>query len=252
MNPQHTQEKMKEMRLLGMAKAFQSCLESRQAESFSHDELISYLIEAEWEDRQQRKIQRYLNTARFRYPASIEAIDFSHPRNLDKNQLLPLANCQFLDKKECLIITGPTGVGKSFIASALGHQACQQGYKVLYFNTAKLFARLKMAKADGSYLKEMNRLEKQDLLILDDFALQPLDASSRLMLLEIMEDRHGRKSTLFTSQLPVSKWYEVLEEPTIADAILDRLVHTSHRLELKGESLRKKQKGKEDIEKQIN
>lgn len=252
MNPQATQEKMKQMRLLGMARAFQSSLETRRSENFTHDELISYLIEAEWEDRQQRKIQRYLTSARFRYPASLEAVDFSHPRNLDKNQMLRLANCQFLDKKECLIITGPTGVGKSFIASAIGHQACQQGYKVLYFNTAKLFARLKMAKADGSYLKEMNRLEKQDLLILDDFGLQPLDTNSRLMLLEVMEDRHGRKSTLFTSQLPVNKWYEILEEPTIADAILDRLVHTAYRLELKGESLRKKQKGKEGIEEQIN
>jgi DNA replication protein DnaC len=245
MNIQATEEKMKQMRLLGMVRAFRTCLETRQAENYTPDEMISYLIEAEWEDRQQRKIQRYLTTARFRYPASLEAVDFQHPRNLDKNQLLRLTTCQYIGKKENLLITGPTGVGKSYIASALGHQACQQGYKVLYFNTAKLFARLKMSKADGSYLKEMNRLEKQDLLILDDFALQPLDASSRLMLLEIMEDRHGRRSTLITSQLPVSKWYEILEEPTIADAILDRLVHTSHRLELKGESLRKKQREKE-------
>ncbi len=243
---QATQQKMKQMHLFGMAQAFQTSLESRQAENFTLDELMSYLIEAEWEDRQQRKIQRYLTTARFRYPASIETVDFQHPRHLDKNQLLRLANGQFVEKHENLIITGSTGVGKSFIASAIGHQGCQLGYRVLYFNTAKLFAQLKMSKADGSYLKEMNRIEKQDLLILDDFGLAPLDTTSRLMLLEIMEDRHGRRSTLITSQLPVSQWYEVLEEPTVADAILDRLVHTAHRLELSGESMRKKQKGEKE------
>ena len=245
---QATQQKMKQMRLLGMAQAFQTSMESRQAEKFTPDEWMSYLIEAEWEDRQQRKIQRYMTTARFRYPASVERIDFDHPRHLDRNYLLRLANGQFLDKKESVIITGSTGVGKSFIASALGHQACQLGYRVLYFNTSKLFAQLKASKADGSYLKEMNRIEKHDLLILDDFGLAPLDTNSRLMLLEIMEDRHGRRSTLITSQLPVSQWYEVLEEPTVADAILDRLVHTAHRIELSGESMRKKQKREEKNE----
>ncbi|MCK4465859.1 MAG: ATP-binding protein [Bacteroidales bacterium] len=133
-------------------------------------------------------------------------------------------------------------MGKSFIASALGHQACQHGFKVLYSNCSKLFDKLKITKADGSYIKEINKIEKLDLLILDDFGLKPLDNNQRLMLLEIFEDRHGKKSTVITSQLPVSKWHEIIGEPTIADAILDRLVHSSHRIVLEGESMRKKYK----------
>jgi len=146
----------------------------------------------------------------------------------------------FINKGENILITGATGVGKSYLSSALGHQACQSGYKTLYFNTQKLFSRLKMLKADGSYTKEISRMEKYDLLILDDFGLAPLDSTARMFLLEIIEDRHGRKSTIISSQLPVAKWYEVIGESTIADAILDRMVHTAHRIELKGESLRKK------------
>jgi len=167
-------------------------------------------------------------------------IDFSAPRGIEKNQLLRLASCQFLERKENILITGPTGVGKSYLASALGHQACMKGFKVLYYNTTKLFAQLKLSRADGSYLKLINRLEKQDLLIMDDFGLQPLDEENRLMLLEVIEDRHGRRSTIITSQLPVIKWHELFQEQTIADAVLDRIVHTAHRLELKGESMRKK------------
>jgi DNA replication protein DnaC len=140
------------------------------------------------------------------------------------------------------LITGPTGVGKSFIASAIGHQACLLGYRILYFNTQKLFAKLKILKADGTYLKEMTRIEKCDLLILDDFGMQNLDNATRMNLMEIIEDRHGRKSTLIASQLPVASWYEVIGESTIADAILDRLIHGAHRMELKGSSMRKKYK----------
>lgn len=150
-----------------------------------------------------------------------------------------LAECIFIKKKEDLLITGASGVGKSFVASALGHQGCQLGYRVLYFNTQKLFSRLKTAKGDGSYNKEVSRIEKYDLLILDDFALQPLDNYNRNTLMEIIEDRHGRKSTIIASQLPVSMWYDVIGESTIADAILDRLVHKAHRIELQGESMRK-------------
>ncbi|MNT39645.1 transposase [compost metagenome] len=140
------------------------------------------------------------------------------------------------------MVTGSTGIGKSYIASAIGHQACILGYKVLYTNTPKLFAKLKMAKADGSYIKEMARIERQELLILDDFGIQPFDAQSRAALMEIIEDRHGKSSLIITSQLPVSKWHEVIGEKTIADAILDRIVHDAHRIELKGDSLRKKKK----------
>lgn len=234
--------KMSQMKFYGMQHAYQTLLDSNQNHSLTNDEIISMLIQAEWEDRENRKINRYLRTARFRYQASIEEVDFTSKRGLDKTQVLRLADCSFINKKENILITGPTGVGKSYLASALGHQACLQGYKTLYFNTQKLFPQLKMFKADGSYLKQMSKIERHDLLILDDFGLELLDNSSRMMLLEIIEDRHGRKSTIISSQLPVAKWYEIIGDSTVADAILDRMVHTANRIELKGESLRKQMK----------
>ena len=246
MNYEETFRKMRVMRMLGMHEAFKLSLETKQHQQLASDELIHLLIEAEYEDRQNRKIHRYLKAARFRYQSSMEEVDFYAPRGLDKNQLLRLASCQFLEKQENIIITGPTGVGKSYLASALGHQGCMKGYKVLYYNSAQLFTQPKMSRADGSYVKLINRLAKQDLLILDDFGLHPLDEENRLMLLEVIEDRHGRRSTMVTSQLPVIKWYELFQAQTIADAVLDRIVHTAHRIELKGESLRKK---KSDITK---
>ncbi|UPK69695.1 IS21-like element helper ATPase IstB [Chitinophaga filiformis] len=232
-------QKLGQMKLHGMNQAYSAVLSNTRSESITHDEFIHILVQAEWEDREGRKIGRSLKNARFRYQASIEEIDFTKSRNLDKTHLLRLAECIFIKKKEDLLITGASGVGKSFVASALGHQGCQLGYRVLYFNTQKLFSRLKTAKGDGSYNKEVSRIEKYDLLILDDFALQPLDNYNRNTLMEIIEDRHGRKSTIIASQLPVSMWYDVIGESTIADAILDRLVHKAHRIELQGESMRK-------------
>lgn len=239
MNEQ-TIEKMKTMKLYGMVRSFRTSLENPERADFSADEFISMLVEAEWDERYNRKLDRSLKNARFRYKAAIEQINFKTERHLDRNYLLRLADCGYIDKKENIIITGSTGIGKSYIASALGHQACSMGYKVLYEHSTKLFARLKMCKADGSYLKEITRMEKQDVLIIDDFGIQPLDAQSRTMLMEIIEDRHAKRSTIFTSQVPVNNWYEVIGEITIADAILDRIVHDAHRMELKGESLRKK------------
>jgi len=208
------------------------------------DEMVSMLVNTEWDDRNNRRIERQMHNARFRYKANIEQLHFDVDRNLDKNQLMRMAECTFIQRKENLLITGSTGIGKSFIASAIGNQACTLGFKVLYTNTTKLFTRLKMAKADGSYIKEIAKIERQDLLILDDFGLQPLDASNRSVLMEIIEDRHGNRSTIITSQLPVAEWYEVIGEQTIADAILDRVVHNAHRMELEGESLRRRQKNK--------
>lgn len=231
-------EQMNNMKFYGMLAAYRSVAESKQ--SFTNDELISMLIQAEWEDRENRKINRHLKAARFRYHASIEEISYEPTRNLDKNLIIRLADCSFIKRKENILLTGPTGVGKSFISSALGNQACHQGYKVLYFNTQKLFTWLKMSKADGSYIREINRMEKQDLLIIDDFGLQEMDHQTRMSFLEIIEDRFDRKSTIISSQLPVNKWYEVIGDSTIADAILDRMVNGAHRIELKGESLRKK------------
>ena len=232
--------KMSQMKLHGMLRSYQTMLDSNQHHDMTHDELINILIQSEWEDRENKKITRYLTIAKFRYAASIEEINFATNRGLDKTQVMRFADMGFIAKKENILICGATGVGKSFLSSALGHQACQSGYKTLYFNTQKLFSRLKMSKADGSYPREISRIEKYNLLILDDFGLAPLDNVARMFLLEIIEDRHGRKSTIISSQLPVAKWHDVIGESTVADAILDRLAHTAHRIELKGESLRKK------------
>jgi DNA replication protein DnaC len=239
MNEQ-TIEKMKTMKLYGMVRAFRTSLESGVTEKSTADELLSMLIDSEWDERFNRKLVRTVRNARFRYKAAVEQINFDNNRMLIKNQVLRLADCGFIDKKENVLITGSTGVGKSYIASAIGHQACSMGYKVLYEHSSKLFARLKGGKADGTYLKEITKIEKQDLLIIDDFGIQPLDQQSRAILMEIIEDRHGKKSTLLTSQVPINQWHEVIGEQTIADAILDRIVHDAQRLELKGESMRKK------------
>lgn len=236
---QQTLEKLKEMKLYGMARVFTTSLESK-TEQFTTDEIVSTLVEAEWDERYNRKLTRSVQRARFRYKASVEQITFAPDRELNKNHILRLADCQFIKKAENVIITGSTGIGKSYIASALGHQACSLGYRVQYEQCSKLFARLKMAKADGSYLKEIARIEKMHVLILDDFGIQPLDTQSRTSLMEIAEDRHGKTSIIFTSQVPVSKWFEIIGEQTIADAILDRIIHNAHRLELKGDSMRKK------------
>lgn len=232
--------KMSQMKLHGMLRSYQTLLESNRHHDLTQDEFINMLVQAEWDERENKTITRNLRLARFRYKASVEEINFAAQRGLDKTQFLRLADMGFIDRKENVLITGATGVGKSFLSSALGHQACQSGYKTLYFNTQKLFSKLKMLKADGSYNRELSRIEKYDLLILDDFGLASLDGVSRMALLEIIEDRHGRKSTIISSQLPVAKWYEIIGDNTIADAILDRMVHTAHRIELKGASLRKK------------
>jgi len=242
---EETVRRMKQMKLLGMAAAFRASFEQEQMSNLTNDQMISMLIEAEWDDRNNRRIERRLRQAKFRYIANMEQILFNEDRNLDKNQLMRLAECSFIDKAENIMITGKTGVGKSYIASALGNQACTLGYKAIYANTGKLMSRLKMAKADGSYLKEIARIEKHDLLILDDFGLQPFDNLSRSALMEIVEDRHSKRSTIITSQWPISDWHEIIGEQTLADAILDRIVHSAHRMELLGPSLREKLSGKQ-------
>lgn len=240
MNNEATISKMQKMKLHGMLRAFNQSLEAGMMNKFTTDELLGHLIDAEWDDRHNRRLKRLIKAAKFRYQASLEEIDFKLDRGLDKNLLLRFSSCSWIEKKRDIIITGPTGVGKSFLASALGFQGCMYGFKVIYFNCSKLFSQLRLSKADGTYNKELDRIQKQEVLVLDDFGLHPFDTQSRLSLLEIMEDRHGRGSTVISSQFPVKSWHEIIGEPTIADAICDRIIHSAYRIELKGESVRKK------------
>lgn len=235
-----TVTKMKQMKLHGMHNAFKTAIESGKTDHYTLDQFISMMIDAEWDERHNRRIERSIANARFHYKSNIESINFDQSRNIDRNHILRLAECSFVEKNENVLITGSTGVGKSFLGTALGYQACIEGYKVSYFNTSKLFAKLKMAKADGTYLRELAKIQRQDVIILDDFGLQALDNHNRITLLEIIEDRHNNGSIIVTSQIPVQGWYDIIGEKTIADAILDRLIHQSHRVELHGESMRKK------------
>lgn len=235
-----TVTKMKQMKLHGMHNAFKTAIESGKTDNYTIDQFISMMIDAEWDERHNRRIERSIANARFHYKSNIESINFEQSRNIDRNLILRLAECSFVERNENILITGSTGVGKSFLGTALGYQACIEGYKVSYFNTSKLFAKLKMAKADGTYLRELAKIQRQDVIILDDFGLQALDNHNRITLLEIIEDRHNSGSIIVTSQIPVQGWYDIIGEKTIADAILDRLIHQSHRVELHGESMRKK------------
>ncbi len=234
------ENQFKQLRLQGMYITWKALMETRQHHELSFVEGLEVLLVAEAQDRTNRRFERLTKTARFRYQATIEELNFNTSRGINASQITELATGGYLTKGESVLITGSTGCGKSFLASALGHQACSQGSKVLYFNTQKLLMQTKMSRLDGSFLKFFEKLAKANLLILDDFGLSHLDKQQQIDLMEIIEDRHGQSSTIIASQLPIGSWYEIIGEATIADAILDRLVHTSHRIELKGESLRKK------------
>jgi DNA replication protein DnaC len=197
-----------------MARAYETSLENDRLMSLSADELLMMLVRAEWDGRQNRNIERRLRNARFRYQSCMESIDYQAERNLDRNQLLRFAECNFIRKHENIIITGSTGIGKSYLTTALGHQACTIGFKVYYANFVKLFSRLKMGKTDGSYLGEISKIERQDLLNIDDFGLVPIDSQNRSVLMEIVEDRHNKASMIIPSQLPVNCWHEVIGEKT--------------------------------------
>lgn len=242
MNTNATIEKMQKMRLIGMKRAYESSFETRNQDTFTNDEFIAWLIESEDNQRNNSRTERLIKNAKFHYQASIEEISYTNDRELDRNLLTRLSDCSFLDRHENIIITGCTGTGKSFLATALGYQSCVKGYKTMYYNLGKLFSKLMIAKADGSYIRELAKIENCDLLIIDDFGLQAINNDKQQILMDLIEDRNHKKSTIFCSQLPVKNWYDLIEEKTIADAILDRIIHTAIRFELKGESMRKKMK----------
>lgn len=234
-----TLEKLNRMHLYGFERAYREITGNAQQEKFTADEIIAHLVDAEFDDKYNKKLSRLISQAKFKQQASFEQMDLYHPRGLDKNYLLRLQSCDWIMKSRDLLITGPTGVGKSFIACAFGFQACVCEFKVMYVTANKLFDRLLLAKADGTYLKFIDAMSKYRLLIIDDFGLKKLDNKQCTMMLDIIDDRHGKSSTIITSQLPVKTWYDCFCEPTIADAILDRLTNGSYRIDLQGESMRK-------------
>ncbi len=235
-----TIEKLHTLRFTGMAAALQEQMEMDITDSLSFEERLGLLLDREQAVRETRKMQTRLRKAKLRQDAAVEDIDFRHPRKLDKSLVVRLADCHWIKDHTNLIITGPTGVGKSYLACAFAQKACREGYSALYFRMSKLFEDLALAKGDGRYLKLLTAYAKTDLLILDDYGLATLNQEQRHDLLEILEDRHNLKATLVTSQLPVKHWHEQIGDPTLADAILDRLIHTAHKIELDGESMRKK------------
>lgn len=234
-----TIEKLYSMRFTGMAVALEE-QQNMDIADLCFEERLGVLLDREYAVRETKRMQTRLRKAKLRQDASIEDIDFHHPRCLDKSVVIRLADCRWIKDHNNLIITGPTGVGKSYLACAFAQKACREGFSALYLRLSKLFENMSLSKLDGRYLKLLTVFAKTDLLVLDDYGLASLNQEQRHDLLEILEDRHELKSTLVTSQLPVKHWHEQIGDPTLADAILDRLVHSAHKIELEGDSMRKK------------
>jgi DNA replication protein DnaC len=237
-----TIEKLKAMRLMGMVSAFEDQQKTPDIGSLSFEERLGLLVDREQTERDSRRLKTRLTKAKLKQQACIEDVDYSGNRGLDKSQLLELASCQWIKGAHNLLVCGPTGVGKTFIACAMAQKACREGLTAVYYRLPRLMGDLMIAKGDGRYSRLLLNLSKVDLIVLDDWGIAPLSADNRRDLLEILDDRYERKSTLITSQLPVDKWHRYLEDPTLADAILDRVVHNAYRIELKGESMRKRKK----------
>jgi DNA replication protein DnaC len=235
---------LRELGLHGMAKAFGEIEASDEAATLSHPEWLGLLLDAEATNRRNKALLARLRYARLRHQAVVEDVDYRAPRGLDRALFNKLAEGSWIDAHDNLILCGPTGIGKSWLACALGHKACRDNRSVLYQRIPKLFADLALARGDGRYARLLRSLSGVQLLVLDDWGLHPLDAAARQDILEILEERYGRRSTIITSQISVDKWHELIGDPTYADAILDRIVHNAHRINLAGDSLRRKRAGK--------
>lgn len=236
---EQTLEKMNVMKLSGMAEGLRQQLGSAEHAKLAFDDRLGLLVDAEWIAREQRKLAKRLHAAKLRYPASIEDVDFKHPRGLDRQQVLSLGNGGFVQSRHNLVITGPTGVGKSYLACAFVERACRLGYKASYIRLPRLLQQLAVGRGDGSCARVLDRLARLDLLAIDDWLLAPLRDTERRDLVEVIEDRSERVSTLIASQLPTKDWHASIGDPNLADAICDRLLHNAHRIELKGASKRR-------------
>lgn len=236
---EQTLEKLTAMKLQGMASALRQWLDQPKSKEIAPADLVGLLTDAEWLYRENRKLTSRLRKARFRLSAAVEDIDYAHARGLSKALMLELSTCRWVANHQNVIVTGETGLGKSYLACALGQKACREGFSVVYRRASRLFDELAQARADGTYPLLLRRLAKAQVLIVDDFGLEVLAVAQRRDLLEVLEDRYGNSSTIVTSQLDTDHWHPVIGDETIADAVCDRLVHNAHRLKLKGESMRK-------------
>lgn len=234
-----TLEKLRSIRLFGMAGALQEQLELKNADALTFEERLGLLVDRELTERENKRFSSQLKKAQLRQRATLEDLDYRYPRGLDKALIRSLSSCQWLKERRQLCITGATGTGKTYLACAFAHQAVRQGYTARYYRTSRLLQELTLAKGDGRYLTRLQQLAKTHLLILDDWGIEPLAEGEKRILLEVLDDRFERSSTLIASQLPTELWHPFLAEPTLADAILDRILHSAYRIELKGESLRK-------------
>jgi len=239
---EQTFDKLYAMKLIGMAEGFKEQIEQSSFRDLSFEERFGILVERHWSWKENKRLSRLLKEAKLKLQACIEDVDYRTPRGIEKSVILSLASCDWIRNHQNLLVSGPTGVGKTFLACSFAQKACREGFRTFYIRSPQFFYQINLARADGSYGTLMKRLSKIHLLVLDDLGLAPLIEIERRDLLELIEDRTGNTSTLITSQLPIDRWHDHIGDPTLADAIMDRLIHNAHRIQLKGGSMRKKQK----------